>query len=144
MGGRCLFLKWVDSVNFATEMKNDKEASRKTVRYSESFKMEVIQKMESEGMSANEAGRRYEIKGSHTIKQWLKAYGKNHLISKQVLVMSTKETDALKRLRKENEELRKLVVKLQLDSLTNEALVDIACEQLKVEKESLKKKISGG
>ena len=57
MGGGCLFLKWVDSVNFATEMKNDKEASRKTVRYSESFKMEVIQKMESEGMSANEAGR---------------------------------------------------------------------------------------
>lgn len=106
--------------------------------------MEVIQKMESEGLSATGAARRYEIKGSRTIKNWLKAYGKNHLITKKVLVMSTKETDALKRLKKENEELRKLVVKLQLDSLTNEALADIACEELKIDKETLKKKVSGG
>lgn len=140
----CLFLKWVDSSNFAIEMKKDQQSSRKTVRYSESFKLEVIQKMESEGLSATGAARRYEIKGSRTIKNWLKAYGKNHLITKKVLVMSTKETDALKRLKKENEELRKLVVKLQLDSLTNEALADIACEELKIDKETLKKKVSGG
>ena len=125
-------------------MEKHKESSRKIVRYSESFKLEVVQKMESEGLSASAASRRYGIKGSRTVKDWLKAYGKNHLITKKVVVMSTKETDLLKRLKKENEELRKLVVKLQLDSLTNEALADIACEQLKIDKETLKKKVSDG
>jgi transposase len=117
------------------------ETARRTLRYSESFKLEVIRKMELEGLSASSVSRRYEIKGSRTVKNWLKVYGKHHLITKRVIVMSTKEEDIINRLRKENEDLRKLVVKLQLDSLTQEAIADIACEQLKVDKEAIKKKL---
>ncbi|MCB9278119.1 MAG: transposase [Lewinellaceae bacterium] len=113
---------------------------RKTIRYSESFKMEVIRRMETEGLSATGVAKKYEIKGTNTVKKWLVRYGKNHLLSKQVLVMDIKEQDVVKRLKQENEELRKLVVNLQLESLANESYLEIACEQLGVDKESLKKK----
>lgn len=96
--------------------------------------------MEEEGLSATGVAKRYEIKGQATVKRWLARYGKNHLMSKQVLVMTIKEQDALKRLKEENAELRKLVVKFQLENLANESYLEIACEQLGIDKEALKKK----
>lgn len=113
---------------------------RKQIRYSESFKLEVIRRMEEEGLSATGVANRYEIKGQSTIKRWLARYGKNQLMAKQVLVMNIKEQDALKRLKEENAELRKLVVKFQLENLANESYLEIACEQLGIDKELLKKK----
>ena len=113
---------------------------RKIVRYSESFKVEVVRQMEKEGLSVTEVSKRYQIKGSHTVNGWLKRYRKEQLQAKKIWVMTTKEKDELLRLKRENEDLRKLVVKLELESLTNETLTEMACAQLGIDKEALKKK----
>lgn len=114
--------------------------ARKTIHYSESFKIELIRRLESEDLSIRAISKLYGISGSETVKRWLKKYGREHLLSKKVIVMSLKDQDAVKRLEQENKALRDLVVRLQLESLANESLAEIACEQLGIDKDALKKK----
>lgn len=121
-----------------------KHNQRKTIRYSESFKMEVIHRMEEDGLSAHAVSKLYDIKGAQTVKRWVESYGRHHLLGKKVVVMSPKEQDARKRLEQENKQLKELIVKLQLDSLSNESLAEIACEQLGISLEELKKKQEAG
>lgn len=102
--------------------------------------MDVIRQIEQEGLSIRAVSKLYDIKGAETVKRWLKDYGRHSLLAKKVVVMSLKEQDALKRLEQENKALRDLVIKLQLDSLANESLAEIACEQLGMSMEELKKK----
>uniref|UniRef100_UPI0020304375 transposase n=1 Tax=Dyadobacter sp. MSC1_007 TaxID=2909264 RepID=UPI0020304375 len=54
------------------------------VKYSLSFKREVVREIEQEGLSHLEASRRYGIKGSSTIKKWIVKFGKEHLINKVI------------------------------------------------------------
>ena len=60
---------------------------RKQYRYSEAFKIEVIKELESGKFSSiSEASRHYEIPGGNTLKDWLKKYGRNHLLPKVIRV----------------------------------------------------------
>ena len=124
-------------------MTNKSTHSRKVVRYSESFKLEVVRQMEQEGLSVTEVSNRYGIKGTHTVNRWLKQYKKEALQAKKIWIMNTKEKDELLRMKQENEELRRLVVKLKLESLTYETLTEIACAEVGIDKETLKKKQAG-
>lgn len=118
----------------------NQRSARGTVRYSESFKLEVIRRMEEEGLSLTSVSKLYDIKGAQTVKRWVESYGRHHLLGKKVIVMSVNEKDSLKRLEQENKQLRDLIVKLQLDTLTNESLAEIACKQLGISLEEFKKK----
>ena len=97
-------------------------ASKTVIRYSISFKQKVDREIEEEGLSLSEASRRYGIKGGQTIQNWLRKFGKNHLISKIVRVEMKGEKDRLKEL---EAELKKVKVALADATMKNDVLETI-------------------
>ncbi len=97
-------------------------ASKTVIRYSISFKQKVVREIEEEGLSLSEASRRYGIKGGQTIQNWLRKFGKNHLISKIVRVEMKGEKDRLKEL---EAELKKVKVALADATMKNDVLETI-------------------
>ncbi|MDI7157149.1 transposase [Leptospira santarosai] len=67
-----------------------------TTRYSEAFKRKVILSIEDGKYNQTQTMKHYGIKGSVTVRGWLKKYGKNHLIGKIVRVETDNELNRLK------------------------------------------------
>ena len=113
------------------------------IRYSESFKMQVIKELESgEFSSLNRAQSHYGIKGSMTIKKWLKRYGRNHLISKVVRVEAPDEKQRIQELKDQNRQLKIALGETQAENLLNQAFLEIACRDLGQDLDSFKKKVA--
>ncbi len=111
--------------------------TKKTVRYSTCFKLQVIKSIEEDGLTISEAGLRYGIKGGQTIQNWLRKYGKNHLLNKIVRVETMEERDELKRLKAENEALKLAYAELSLHHKCSESVIEVADEMFNLD---LKKK----
>ncbi len=65
-------------------------------RYSSAFKQKVISEIESGQITVAEARRIYDITGGNTINDWLRKFGKNHLLNKVVRVEMRNENDKIK------------------------------------------------
>ena len=91
------------------------------IRYSEAFKQKVINEIEEGKHSIGEARKIYDIKGYGTIYEWIKKYGKNHLIGKVVRIEMKSEKDRLKELEKENKRLKEAMSDMYMENhaLTN-------------------------
>ena len=72
-------------------------------KYSTAFKQKVISEIESGKLTIAEARRIYDIKSQQTIYEWLRKYGKNHLIKKIVRVEMKDEKDKLKELERQKQ-----------------------------------------
>ena len=92
------------------------------IRYSISFKQKVVREIEEEGLSLSEASRRYGIKGGQTIQNWVRKFGKNHLISKIIRVEMKGEKDRVKEL---EAELKKVKIALADATMKNDVLETI-------------------
>ncbi|ARN56254.1 hypothetical protein [Sedimentisphaera salicampi] len=111
-------------------------------RYSEAFKLQVVNELESGKLSCiNEANIRYGIAGSHTVKRWLKKYGRNHLIPKRIRVERPDEHDRLKQLKAENKELKEALADAYLEKLVSDSRFEVTCEQFGLDSEEVKKKL---
>ncbi len=110
---------------------------KKTIRYSTCFKQAVIQSIEEDGLTIGEAKLRYGIGGAHTIQNWLRKYGKNHLLNKVVRVETMDEIDELKRLKAENEALKLAYAELSLQHKYSESVIEVADKMFNLD---LKKK----
>lgn len=115
---------------------------RTVIRYSEAFKLQVVEEVERGASgSLQEVRHKYGIKGSHTIKHWLKKYGRQHLLPKVVRVESMKEKDRIKELKKRNRELEKALADAKVREVISEAYFEIACEEFGItDLETFKKK----
>ena len=71
------------------------------VRYSDCFKLSIVEEIEKNGLSIEDCRRKYDIKGASTIQNWLKKYGKNRLLNKVVRVETKDEVREIELLRKE-------------------------------------------
>jgi transposase-like protein len=100
---------------------------REQVRYSISFKQKVVKEIES-GLGIQQARRRYGIKGGETIQQWLKKFGKNHLLNKIVRVEMKGEKDRIKDLEAEVKKLKIALADATLAKDALETLIDIVNE----------------
>ena len=116
---------------------------KEVVRYSEAFKLQVVSEVESGKFSGVfEAGKRYDIRGSDTIKEWIKKYGKNHLLNKVVLVKTVNERDQLKVMKREIHELKSALADAHLDLRLEKAWVKLACKQAGIDDvDTFKKKV---
>jgi transposase-like protein len=116
---------------------------RQVVRYSEAFKMQVVNELETGQLSTvAEARRHYGIRGGSTVQYWLKRYGKNHLRSKVVTVQTPKDRDQFKALKKRIKELEKALASTQVDAVLNDAYYQIVCERHGIaDPEEFKKKL---
>jgi len=117
---------------------------RKSIRYSEAFKLQVVKELELGTLDSIHAAReRYGIAGGVTVQRWLRKYGKNHLLAKVVRVETSEERDLLKALKAENEALKRAVADLHMKSVLYESWLDVACEEFGVtDLDAFKKKLA--
>ena len=110
---------------------------RKVIRYSNCFKLQVVEDIETNGLSIEDCRRKYGIRGISTIQGQLKNFGKNHLLNKVIRVETRDELDELKRLRVENKALKEAYVELALNYKCSEKVIEVADEMFNLD---LKKK----
>ena len=112
---------------------------RRTIfRYSVSFKQRVVREIEQGGEGIQSVRRRYGIKGGSTIQQWIRKFGKNHLLNKVVRIETMEEKDRIKELEKQ---IQKLKIALA-DSLLAQRSLEVLIEEANKEyKTDLKKNV---
>ena len=99
------------------------------VRYSDAFKIQVVSELESGKFKCIfEARKRYAIRGVGTVENWIRKYGKNHLLNKVVRVETTTERDQLKEMKSKIRELESALVDAHLDLRLERAWGELACE----------------
>lgn len=101
------------------------------LRYSEAFKLEVIQEIEA-GMNLTQVGKRYGV-STCGVRRWLAKYGKNHLLSKVVRVETLDEKDRMKELEKEKQRLESALAQTQLKVIALEEMIRLAEVTYKVD-----------
>ena len=114
----------------------------KTVtRYSEAFKMLLVQEFESGKLDSIEHARRlYGIGGASTIQKWLKKYGRNALRTRIVHVQKPNEQDQVKKLKDEIKHLKEALANTQIQSLLNRSVYEVLCEEVGIDPDEFKKK----
>ncbi len=111
------------------------------VRYSMSFKQQVVEELESGRFSSIlKAKEHYGIAGAGTIRSWLVKYGRNHLCAKVVRVEKPNEKDKILELKKQIRQLKESLGQTQAENLINQEFLKIACEEMGKDVESFKKK----
>ena len=106
------------------------------LKYSSAFKQKVITEVESGLYTVKEAKRVYGVSGQ-SIYDWLKRFGKDHLINRTVRVEMRGEADRVKELEKEKQKLEAALAQAHLKILALESTIESAEELFKVD---LKKK----
>ncbi len=103
-----------------------RQAERNFKRYSETFRLEVVKKIESGKLTIPQARRVYDITGGETIERWLKKYGKDHLINRAVYVKMKDESDKIKQLEKEKQALESALAQSHLKITALESMIEAA------------------
>ena len=103
---------------------------RDVIRYSESFKLQVVSDLESGRFQTHgEAREHYGITGCSTLKSWLIKYGKDHLISRKVRIEVLNEKDKLKELKLKVRRLEKALADTKVDEVLAKAYFEVLCEE---------------
>jgi transposase-like protein len=113
----------------------------KIVRYSESFKLEVIKHYETSGLSKHEICILYGIKGADTLSRWLSKYGKSSLLNRIIKVEKPDEKSRLKELENENKKLKEALAHAYLKQVTAENFLSVVSEMTGISIEAIKKKL---
>lgn len=114
---------------------------RTIIRYSESFKMEVVRHYESSGLSIESIRKFYGIGGCETLQKWVRKYGCNTSLNRIIRVEKPEEKDRLKELEKENKKLKEALADTYLRKVTAESTLEVAAEMMGLTLEELKKKL---
>ena len=111
------------------------------VRYSESFKLQVVKEYEESYLTRKELSLKYGIKGGSTISNWIKKYGSESTQNRIIRVEKTNEKDRIKELEKEVERLKKALAHQTLVAVTKESMAEVIAEDFGVDLEEVKKKV---
>jgi len=117
-----------------------KGQSRRIYRYSLAFQQKVVSEIEEGRLGITQAQRVYGINGTVTIQNWLRKFGKNHLLNKVVRIQMKDEKDELLALKKEKQRLESALAQTQLKVMTLESLIEVAEEHYRVD---IKKNFGG-
>lgn len=99
--------------------------------YSESFKMYIVDEIETGRLNQSQANRKYNILGHSTISKWLRKYGSvKHGRQPGRTVTMNKESYELLRLQNENRALKNELDDARLKNIVLETFVDIAEKEL--------------
>jgi transposase len=102
---------------------------KSVMRYSEAFKLQVVRELESgRFQSPSAVGRAYGVDGKGTVANWVRQYGKEHLLGKVVHVMKADEQTEVKTLRQRVRDLEHALADAHLGLKFEEAYVHLACE----------------
>ena len=113
-----------------------------TRRYSESFKLKILAELSTGKYSKRQLARIYGLQGS-TINEWIKKYDRKELMNTRIMVETKDEISRLKALQKEIEQLKKLLVKKDLDILVQDSFLEVAAKDMGYKSvEDLKKNLN--
>ena len=115
------------------------------IRYSEAFKLKVVEEVEKRHLTVTEAMHLYDIKGGATIYNWIRKYGKNHLLKRIVRVQMKDEKDKISELERENRNLKSAVASLTLHNICLQSYIEVVeeGEQLDAQKKkNMRSKLS--
>lgn len=111
------------------------------VRYSEAFKRQVVKKVEDgRHGSLNGVAHACGIGTMSTVARWVREYGREDLLPKNVRIETLKERDELKESRKRIRELEAAVADAHIDYCLEKGFLQAACDRLGEDMESFKKK----
>ena len=113
---------------------------KETVRYSDCFKLSIVEEIERNGLSIENCRRKYGIGGSTTIQKWLKKYGKNHLLNKIVRVETIDEIQEIQALRKELKAIKEAFAEMAIENKVYETYFQVLGEETGAS-EKIKKKL---
>ncbi len=116
------------------------QSSIRTVRYSLSFKHQVVREIEENGLGIESVRRKYGIKGGSTIQKWLRKFGKTHLLNQIIRVETMEEKDRVKELEAEVKKLKLALADSMLAQRCLEVLIEEANKEYKTD---LKKNFGG-
>ena len=105
--------------------KNDKVIRR----YSEPFKLKILTELSTGKYTKSELGKLYSIAPT-TINEWIRKYERKDLMNTRVKVETKDEITRIKALQKENEQLKKLLLKKDLDQMVEESYLEVAAQKL--------------
>lgn len=119
---------------------NEKEYVKRTQRdYSYSFKMQVIQEIESGSIGIKAAQRKYGIQGNATIRTWLLKYGSLDWENKTPIKLERSPEQKLleleqkvKLLEKQKASLEKQLTQTDKKAIFFDMMIDIAEEEFKI------------
>lgn len=117
---------------------------RQVWRYSEAFKRQVVEELET-GMvsSIHQARQRYGIRGATTIQKWIRRLGRNHLLAKVVRVETPEEKQQIEQLRRQVRQLEHALAQTRMKELLAEAQLELLCQEQGIQDvEGLKKKLA--
>jgi len=100
-----------------------------TRRYSEGFKLKILSELSTGKYTKRELSRIYGIQSS-TVNEWIKKYDRKDLMNTRIMIENKDEITRLKELNKEIEQLKKLLLKKDLDQLVNDSYLEVAAEML--------------
>jgi transposase-like protein len=105
--------------------KNDKVIRR----YSESFKLKILDELTTGKLNKNQLGKLYGIAPT-TINEWIRKYNRKDLMNTRIKVETKDEITRIKQLQKEIEQLKKLLLKKDMEALVDESYLEVAAEKL--------------
>ena len=105
--------------------KNDKVIRR----YSEPFKLKILDELTTGKLNKNQLGKLYCINPT-TINEWIRKYNRKDLMNTRIKVETKDEITRIKALQKEIEQLKKLLLKKDLDALVLDSYLEVAAEDL--------------
>ena len=109
-------------------------------RYSEAFKNQVLQEIESGALNFTTARNKYGIRGVQTIQSWAKKYGRFGILPKIIRVESPNERDQIKDLKAQIKQLKHALADVTVDRIIAESTLEVICEQRGLDVEEVKKK----
>ena len=111
------------------------------IRYSEAFKHQVINEVESGSSSIEEVRKKYGIGGKTSIQNWMKRLGKLESVPKIIRVEKPDEKAKLKDLERQIRELKNALAETQVRCVIAESRFEIVCEDQGLDPETVKKKL---
>ena len=100
-----------------------------TRRYSEGFKLKILTELSTGKYSKSELSRLYGLRTS-TINNWIKNYERSDLMNTRIMIENQDEISRIKSLQKEIEQLKKALVKKDLEQLANDSYLEVAAEKM--------------
>ena len=97
-------------------------------RYSEGFKLKILAELSTGKYSKKQLGSIYGIDRS-TINEWIKKYDRKDLMNTRIMIENEDEISRLKALQKEIEQLKKLILKKDLEMLVNDSYLEALAEK---------------
>ena len=115
----------------------------KIIRYSKSFKMQLVREVETGKSNAWAVQRKYDIKGANTVMRWVRQFGSSKY-GKLIRVEKADEVNEAVRVRGELRRVKEALADTHVALALEQAFLAVACEELDQSLEAFKKKHAGG